>query len=196
MRSRTWTAEEIEFLQEHVGEDEIDEVINWFRSRWPDRVHDAILTKVKRLGLSRVAIDGGWNCTGLAQILGCDRDRVHDWIGRGLLKTKRRKGKRHHRILERNFVTFATRHPEWLKDISIDRLSFLLPKPVLRQIEAQPDRTRGVRFKIRSDRTGNVYDSLRQAEKQEFLSRGQITRVVKTGRKTRDGHGFQLIQRG
>jgi hypothetical protein len=196
MAGRRWAEDEVAFLQEHVGSDEVQFVIKAFLKQWPDREPDAILTKIKRLGLSRVPVDGDWNCTGLAEILGCNRDRVHDWIVRGLLKTRRKNGKRHHRILERDFVTFATQYPEWLKDIPLDRLDYLLSEPVVNMIASIPDRTRGVRFKVRSDRTGRVYESLRSAEKYEFLSRGCISQIVKTGRTTREGFGFQLIQRG
>lgn len=169
MAGRKWLAEEVEFLQEYVGSDEVQSVIKSFRKQYPDREPNAILTKIKRLGLSRVPVDGGWNCTGLAEILGCNRDRVHDWIARGFLKTRRRDGRRHHRILERDFVRFATQYPEWLEDIPTDRLAFLLPEPLTDKIASLPDRTRGVRFKVRSDRTGRVYESLRSAEKDEFL---------------------------
>jgi hypothetical protein len=196
MAGRKWTDDEVEFLQEHVGSDEVQSVIKAFRKQYPDREPNAILTKIKRLGLSRVPVDGGWNCTGLAEILGCNRDRVHDWIARGLLKSRRKDGQPRHRILERDFVKFATHYPEWLKDIPIDRLAFLLPEPLTDKIESLPDRTRGVRFKVRSDRTGRVYESLRSAEKSEFLSRTDISEIVKTGRTTREGFGFSLIQRG
>lgn len=114
----------------------------------------------------------------LAELLGCKRDRVHDWIVRGLLKTRRRN------------------YPEWLKDIPIDRLKIILSQRTVDQITSRPDRTRGVRFKVRSDRTGQVYESLRSAEKDEFLSRACISEIVKTGRTTREGFGFSLIQRG
>jgi hypothetical protein len=193
---RRWSIAEIEYLQENVGSDEVSEVIRQFRKQWPDRVPDAILTKIKRLGLSRIPIDGGWNCTGLAAMLGIDRDRVHDWVERGLLKTKRRNGKRHHRILERDFVDFAKAYPEWLLDIADDRLLLLLSESIVDAISDLPDRTRGVYFKVRSTRTGRVYPSLRQAEKHEFLSRATIAAATKAGRTTRDGCGFQLIQRG
>lgn len=196
MPGRKWTPEEIEFLQEHVGSDEIYSVLKVFRKQYPNRELNAILTKIKRLGLSRVPVDGGWNCTGLAELLGCKRDRVHDWIARDLLKTSRKNGKRHHRILERDFAKFAMQYPEWLKDIPIDRLKIILSQRAVDQITSRPDRTRGVRFKVRSDRTGRVYESLRSAEKDEFLSRACISEIVKTGRTTREGFGFSLIQRG
>lgn len=196
MPGRRWTNEEIEFLQENVGSDEVQSVVTAFKKRWPDRTDESVLIKITRLNLSRIPIDGGWNCTGLGNLLGCDRDRVHDWIERGLLKTSRRKGKKRHRILEKHFAEFATNHPEWLRDIPADRLSILLPDPIVSVIEALPDRTRGVRFKVRSQRTGRVYGSLRSAEKSEYLSRRSIADIVKTGRTTRDGFGFSLLQRG
>lgn len=196
MTGRRWTAGEIEFLQEHVGSDEVQSIVELFRKQWPDREPDAVLTKIKRLGLSRVAVDGGWNCTGLAELLGCKRDRVHDWISRGFLKTRRKNGQRHHRILERDFKRFAMQYSEWLKDIPTDRLTILLSQRLIEKISARDDRTRGVRFKIRSHRTGRVYESLRQAEKSEFLSRHCISEIVKTGRTTREGFRFSLIQRG
>ena len=191
-----WSAEEVEFLQERVGSDEVRSVVKVFQKQWPDRGETAILLKIKRLGLSRVPMDGGWNCTGLSALLGCNRDRVHDWVARGLLKTSRKKGNRNHRILEGDFQKFAKHHPEWLKDIPIDRLEILLSKRSIEHIEAQPDRTRGVRFKVRSDRTGRIYESLRETEKEEFLSRACIAEILKTGRTSRDGFGFSLIQRG
>jgi hypothetical protein len=196
-----WQKAEVNALLELVGTDEATEVIRAFRNLatkegWPARQPGAILTKIKRLKFSRVAQHGGWNCTGLAEILGCDRDRVHDWVARKLLKTSRRQGRRHHRILEKDFIDFAQNHPEWLRDIDLDRLGFLLPEPLVEAIADLPDRTRGVRFQVRSTQTGKVYSSLRQASRQEYFSKSRIAKIIKHGGSTRDGKSFQLIARG
>jgi hypothetical protein len=199
--NRQWSKAEVNALLELVGTDEVAEVVRAFRGLatkegWPERKPGAILTKIKRLGCSRVPQHGGWNCTGLAEILGLDRDRVHDWIARKLLKTSRRQGRRHHRILEKDFIDFAQKHPEWLRDIDLDRLGFLLPEPLVEVISDLPDRTRGVRFQIRSIKTGETYSSLRQASRQEYFSRSRIANIVKHGGSTRDGKSFQLVARG
>jgi hypothetical protein len=93
-------------------------------------------------------------------------------------------------------VEFAKNHPEWLRDIDADRLGYLLPSAIVEKIQALPPRTRGVRFQIKSTQTGKVYQSMREAERHEFLSRAAISAALKEGRTTRDGVGYQLVQRG
>jgi hypothetical protein len=121
---------------------------------------------------------------------------VHDWVSRKLLKTSRRPGRRHHRIHEKDFLEFAQKHPDWLRDIDLDRLGFLLPESLVETIADLPDRTRGVRFQIRNTRTGEVYSSIRQASRHEYYSKTRIAKIIKHGGATRDGKSFQLIARG
>ena len=197
-KSRCWTPDEIEYLQSIARSDEITSIAAKFRNHaakmgWPPRNENAVRVKLKRLKISFKPLDDGWTCTGLSEILGISRDRVHDWIVRGLLKSSRKPGKRHHRILIQNFVTFAKAHPEWLTDIDRSGLDYLLPPKIVDRILGQKCRTRGIKFAVRAN-TGKVYSSLREAARSEYFTKGHIKNLAITGKQSREGIGFEPMQ--
>jgi hypothetical protein len=111
-----WSTEEIDYLVEIANTDAFYALVKTFQRKaqkegWYPRGENAIKIKLKRLKISLKPIDGGWNCTGLAQVLGIDRDRVHDWIERGLLKSTRKAKARHHRIVKKGFYCLRCRAP-------------------------------------------------------------------------------------
>jgi hypothetical protein len=193
-----WNKDEIQSLYELIGTDETGEVIKAFKrlakkNNWPDRTPEAVLIKIKRSGISRKPIDDGWNCTGLSEALGCSRDRVHHWVEQGLLKSKRRANKRHHRIKQEDFLEFAQRCPEWLTGLDRDRLEYLLPPELVDRIMALPLRMNGLAYIVKSNRTGKIYSSAKEAAKHEFLSRSRIAEIAKTSGRSRDGLSFELL---
>jgi hypothetical protein len=198
MGQKRWLPEEINMLQELAGTDEIDSVITAFKSiaskhNWPPKTSTAIRIKMKRLGLSYRPTYGGWNCTTLAAALGCDRDRVHDWITRGLLKSSRNKEKRHHQITLNNFQEFAKQYPEWLTEIDLFNLETVLGKAIAERIRSTPKMTRGKKMAVQNTVTGIIYPSLRAAARQEFFEKSTIKECAETGRKTRCGRSFEFV---
>jgi hypothetical protein len=190
-----WTDPELNYLQEIARTDEIDQLCKLYNKTakqegWAQRSHTAIKVKLKRLGLSYRPIDGGWTCSTLAEILGIGRDRAHDWIARGLLESSRRPSKRHHRILEGNFIDFAKNYPNWLTRIPEENLSILLDKKTVDKILALPLVTKGVAIPVLSSRTHRKYRSIRHAERHEFFHRSTIHDCAILGKKTRDGDRF------
>jgi hypothetical protein len=191
---KRWGKEELSTLQELIGTDEVDAVIEQFRkiskkNQWCDRSYNAILIKIKRSRISRKPIYGGWNCSTLAETLGCNRDRIHNWVERGLLKSTRKDGKRHHRITQKDFIDFATTYPKLLRDIDVENLKYLIPEAAIAAIQLLPIRARGIRLTVKSLRTNKIYRSLRQAEKSEFISRSAIVRRIKNNTE------FRIVQK-
>lgn len=201
MQSKTapnWSKEEVEYLYEIANTDAFYALVKKFQKQatekgWYQRQNEAIKTKMKRLKISIKPLDGGWNCGGLAQILEVDRDRVHDWVDRGLLKSSRKAGTKHHRIIRSNLIAFATDYPDWITGINEDNLRNLLPNPVVDKIIAQPIRTRGMKMPVQTN-TGARYSSMRAAARGEHYSKRYINQIAKTGASTRDGLRVQLIQ--
>lgn len=194
MNGILWSQTEIDFLHDLSGTDERNALIRKFQRKarkegWPDRTSTAIAVKMKKLKISYVAELDGLSCTGLGKILGIERDRVHDWVERGLLRSRRLRGRRHHRIMSDDFVEFAKRNPEWLTDIPREGLAYFLDEETVQLIQSQKPRTRGVAFQIRHAVTGKVYRSLHQAEREEYLSRAAIVGRINKGE-------FQILQRG
>jgi hypothetical protein len=194
-KAPNWSTEEIEYLFEIANTDAFYAIVKIFQRKakkegWYHRGEDAIKIKMMRLKISIRPLDGGWNCTGLAEMLGIDRDRVHSWIGRGLLKSTRKVGKRHHRIDQKDFVDFADTYPNWLTDIEETNLKLLLPDPIVENIIAQPIRTRGVSLPVQTNK-GTVYPSIRAAARGEHYCRTHIKHLAETNGRTLDGVAFQ-----
>lgn len=189
-----WSSEEIYYLEEIAGTDEISKIVKRFRLRgrrngWPERTEQAVLVKMKKLKISFRPTEAGWNCTTLAEILDVSRDRVHDWVARKLLRSDRAKGKRHHRITAKNFICFARNHPEWLTDINQNNLCYILPQPLVNRVLAQTIRTQGIKQPVRTNE-GIAYPSLRAAAEGEYFSKAHIRKIAKSGRSTRNGISF------
>jgi hypothetical protein len=193
-----WNEQETNYLLEIAQTDEIDEVCKRYNKMaklegWMQRTNDAIKAKLKRAKISYRPIDGGWTCTTLAEILGITRDRVHHLVYKGFLKSSREPGKRHHRILERNFIAFAKDHPQHLMRVSEERLSILLPHSIVKAIVSQPHKMPGFAIPVYSARTGRRYKSIKAAARQEFIDRSTITACVLSGAKTKEGDRFITI---
>jgi hypothetical protein len=192
-----WSLAEVNYLQEISSTDQIDHICRRYNrfaiaNGWQKRSLTAITGRLKRLGLSVRPMHNGWSCPALAEILGVRRDRVHDWIEKGFLKSSRSKNKRNHRILERDFIAFAKQFPEWLTRIDKSALLILLEPAIAYSILSQRPAP-GVPIPIYSAKTGRRYRSINTASKQENLSRSTIAACALSGAKTRDGDRFIAI---
>ena len=197
MNAPKWTPERLEYLQEIAGSDHILVLSRKFKSAskkrgWPARSETAIRVKLKRLGRSLKPIDGGWSCTGLAEILEINRDTVHGWVERRELKSRRPEGCRHHRITVADFKEFAKLRPDLVQIASRENLLLLLDKKTVEQIfKVVPLRT-GKPIAVVSTTTRKAYPSLRKAEQAEYFSRSTIRDCMNSRRSTRDGRTFEL----
>lgn len=190
-----WEPEAIDWLHTQAGTDRPDMLtqrFNWNAARlgWTKRSVNAIKVKLNRLGLSAQATEDGWNCTGLALLLGISRDRVHDWCERGLIvQTCRKKRKSQKRITAKSFRRFIQQHPDWAIGIDPHRLLIVLGDSdsvrreiaVILRLALENPLRRGVAVKIAAE-DGRVFDSLRAASRATFITRSHIKRSCETGK--------------
>jgi hypothetical protein len=125
---------------------------------------------LKKLKLSWRAEEDGWNCSELANYLGIDRDRVHNWCEMGHLKSqwadghgKSKPGNR--RITQAWLIDFAKQHPQRLQGIDPVNLALLLPHAVIYQILISPIDATGLKCRVKHVATGKIYASFAAASR-------------------------------
>jgi hypothetical protein len=136
---RYWTKEEIQYLEENVGRLKISTI-----AKNLNRTENAVLVKMKRLGLSNTKEQLGLlTIGGLAKLLKVDPNTVRGWVknhGLPCIKKVTRNRKRFYFIDPNNFWLWAENHKEKIDFSKIEKHS-IAPEPEWVDKERTPKKT-------------------------------------------------------
>lgn len=123
------------------------------------------------------ATEDGWGMATLAKLLNISYDRVQLWAKRGLKSKKVATNIRS--IFQKDLKAFAQAHPERMRGIEFDRLSYAIDDDILaRQIVNLKPPTRGYPCKIQRLDTLEIYPSKKAAAHACFLHPSSISIAI------------------
>jgi hypothetical protein len=147
------------------------------KNGWKVRSTTAILTKLKRCGVSRRPTLNNFSRNELARVLGVPHDRVRSWTRHHGLPYQ----KIHdscYAIQTFEFTRWAASHLELIADIDRETLEWIgMPHAVLAAMPPQRI-VRSARRPVRCLDTGEVFESVHEAGRRKFLSPKSISSAI------------------